>query len=163
MKTYNTDKTVSIENLVQTCSDYRASAKSVVWTNGCFDVLHVGHVHLLSEASRLGDILVVGLNSDDSVRRLKGDGRPYYSFRDRARVLSAIAVVDYIIELDDDLPCSAIEQLKPEVCCKGSDYAPPGGKPIPEAKVISSYGGRLRYVQLLEGYSTSSILEQNNL
>ncbi len=163
MKVQNTDKVLSLENLIRERMDWKAQGKSLVWTNGCFDVVHVGHVHLLHEASKLGDVLVVGLNSDASVRHLKGDGRPRYGFRDRAKVLSAIAVVDHIIELDDDLPCSAIELLKPEVCCKGSDYAPPNGKPIPEASVISSYGGCLHYVQLLEGYSTSSILEQNNL
>jgi rfaE bifunctional protein nucleotidyltransferase chain/domain len=132
----------------------------VVWTNGCFDLLHVGHIRFLQAARELGDRLVVGLNSDDSVRRLKGPRRPLVPADERAEVLAALESVDRVIVFDEDTPEAAIERLRPDVHCKGTDYAPPHGKPIPEAAVVEAYGGRVQFVPLVPGTSTSEIVRK---
>ena len=135
----------------------RAEAKVVVWTNGCFDLLHVGHVRSLQAARRLGDLLVVGLNSDESARRLKGPDRPIMPARERVEILSALECVDYIIEFDELTPETAIRRLTPDIHCKGADYAPPHGKPIPEAAVVEAYGGRIEFLPLVPSTSTSDL------
>jgi rfaE bifunctional protein nucleotidyltransferase chain/domain len=130
-------------------------AKSVVWTNGCFDLFHLGHLHSLRSARALGDVLVVGVNSDASVRRLKGPGRPIVPAAERAEIVAALACVDRVIVFDDLTPEAILAQLKPDIHCKGGDYAPPGGKPIPEAALIHSYGGRIEFLPLVPLTSTT--------
>jgi rfaE bifunctional protein nucleotidyltransferase chain/domain len=141
-------------------SQYRAERKSVVWTNGCFDLLHVGHIRNLQSARQLGDILVVGLNSDDSVRRLKGPDRPIVPAAERAEILAALACVDHVIIFDESTPEAALERLRPDVHCKGADYAPPHGKPIPEAAVVAAYGGRIEFLPLLPDISTTDLVRK---
>lgn len=138
----------------------RAAGRRVVWTNGCFDVLHVGHVRSLRFARGLGDLLVVGVNGDGSVRRLKGPGRPLNPAADRVEVLAALACVDYVVVFDEPTPVEAIRRLRPDVHCKGSDYAPPHGKPIPEAEVVAAYGGRIEFFPLVPSVSTTELVRR---
>jgi rfaE bifunctional protein nucleotidyltransferase chain/domain len=131
-----------------------------VWTNGCFDLLHVGHVRSLQAARRLGDVLIVGVNSDASVRQLKGTGRPILPAEERAELLSALACVDYVVIFDELTPEAALARLQPDVHCKGADYALPHGKPIPEAALVESYGGRVEFLPLVPGTSTSDLIQR---
>jgi phosphoheptose isomerase len=138
---------------------WRSGGKIVVWTNGCFDVLHVGHLHCLEQAKRLGDVLVVGVNSDASVRELKGRGRPIFPLEERMDMLAGFRATDYVVALEGITPEGPIADLKPDIDVKGADYAP-SGKPMPERAVVESYGGRVEFVRLLPEHSTSAILQR---
>jgi rfaE bifunctional protein nucleotidyltransferase chain/domain len=138
----------------------RALGKIVVWTNGCFDLLHLGHVRSLQAARALGDVLIVGVNSDDSVRRLKGPGRPILPAAERAELVASLACVDHAVVFDEDTPDECIRLLRPAVHCKGADYAPPHGKPIPEAALVASYGGRVAFLPLVDGLSTTELIRR---
>ncbi|MCR4590665.1 MAG: D-glycero-beta-D-manno-heptose 1-phosphate adenylyltransferase [Lachnospiraceae bacterium] len=131
--------------------------KKVVFTNGCFDILHVGHVQYLKEARKLGDVLIAGVNSDASVRRLKGDTRPVNTLNDRMEMLSALSFVDYVIPFEDDTPYELIRDIQPDLIVKGGDYRPEDvvGRDIVEAK-----GGSVVIIPQTEGKSTSSLLER---
>lgn len=131
--------------------------QKVVFTNGCFDVLHFGHVHYLLEAKKLGDILVVGLNSDDSVRRLKGPARPINGENERAFVLASLSFVDYITVFEEDTPLNLIKIVQPDVLVKGGDYAL---DQIVGADFVSQNGGIVTTIPFVEGYSSSRIIEQ---
>jgi rfaE bifunctional protein nucleotidyltransferase chain/domain len=139
---------------------YRGAGRSVVWTNGCFDLLHAGHVRSLKAAAALGDVLVVGLNSDASVRRLKGPGRPVLAEAERAELLAALECVDHVLVFPEDEPSNVLCQLRPDVHCKGAEYAPPHGRPLPERAVVESYGGRVAFLPLVEGLSTTELLRR---
>jgi rfaE bifunctional protein nucleotidyltransferase chain/domain len=158
--THPASKVVGWEALLDLQRRYRAEGRTVVWTNGCFDLLHVGHVRNLQAARQLGDVLVVGLNSDDSVTRLKGPERPLLPAAERAEILAALACVDHVVIFDELTPEAALARLKPDIHCKGSDYAPPHGKPIPEAKVVASYGGRIEFLPLLPDHSTTDLVRR---
>lgn len=136
----------------------RASPRRVVFTNGVFDILHAGHVSYLEEARALGDVLVVGLNSDDSVRRLKGPSRPINTQDDRARVLSALRCVDHVIIFDDDTPLGVITALIPDVLVKGGDYT---RDTVVGADVVEQHAGNVVIIPLLEGRSTTSIIARS--
>lgn len=129
----------------------------LVFTNGCFDILHRGHVDYLVAARRLGDRLIVGLNGDDSVRRLKGEGRPVNPYEDRATVLAALEAVDAVVRFDDDTPLRLIEALLPEVLVKGGDYRE---DEIVGAREVKAAGGEVVVVPLLPGRSTTGILNR---
>ena len=148
------------ETLVVLRDRWRREGRTVVWTNGCFDLVHAGHVRSLEAARALGDILVVGLNSDDSVRRLKGEGRPLMPAGDRAQVLAALRAVDHVVVYEEDTPEDALAKLQPDVHAKGADYAPPNGKPLPERSVVEGYGGRIEFLPLVEGASTTQLVEK---
>ncbi len=135
----------------------RSSGGRVVATGGCFDVLHAGHVHSLEAARRLGDALVVLLNSDASVRQRKGEGRPVHTAPDRARVLRGLACVDAVVVFEEDDPREALQRLRPDVWAKGGDYE---GAQLPEASVVGSWGGRVVLLPYVTGRSTSSILDK---
>lgn len=152
-----TGKLRTIQELHDEVAAVRRSGGTVVFTNGCFDVLHAGHVSLLEKSAELGDFLVVGLNSDDSVRRLKGDGRPVHSALDRARVLGAIEPVGAVVFFDDDTPIKLIETLTPDVLVKGADYA---GKEVVGQKAVEAAGGRVELVELVQGLSTTRALSR---
>jgi rfaE bifunctional protein nucleotidyltransferase chain/domain len=141
-------------------AEARAAWQTVVWTSGCFDLLHVGHVRSLQAARALGDVLVVGVNSDASVRRLKGPTRPLVPAAERVEVLAALGFVDRVVVFDEDTPAEALARLRPDIHCKGADYAPPDGKPIPEAAVVTGYGGRVEFLPLVPGNSTSDLVER---
>lgn len=139
---------------------WRKQGKVVVWTNGCFDLLHAGHVFGLFSAKKFGDILVVGVNSDTSVRNLKGEDRPIVEENGRMLTVAGLESVDYVVLLEEPTPESAIVRLKPDVHCKGSEYKPPNGKPIPEATAVESYGGRIEFAPMLPKNSTSDLLRK---
>jgi rfaE bifunctional protein nucleotidyltransferase chain/domain len=146
--------------LLEQRARWRAGGQVVVWTNGCFDLLHVGHVRNLRAARAFGDVLVVGVNSDESVRRLKGPGRPILPAAERMELLAALESVDAVVAFDEATPEAALARLQPDVHCKGADYAPPHGKPIPEASVVAAYGGRVAFLPLVPGVSTTDIVRR---
>jgi rfaE bifunctional protein nucleotidyltransferase chain/domain len=132
----------------------------LVFTNGVFDVLHAGHVKLLTEARSFGDLLVVGLNSDESVRRLKGAGRPVNPLADRALVVGALRVVDGVVAFDEDDPREVLAALRPQVHVKGGDYDP---EAMIETPVVRAYGGEVRIVPLVAGRSSTAVLRSLGL
>jgi D-beta-D-heptose 7-phosphate kinase/D-beta-D-heptose 1-phosphate adenosyltransferase len=135
-------------------SGWRRREQRIVFTNGCFDLLHPGHVSLLHQARSLGDRLIVGLNSDDSIRRLKGAQRPILPGKDRAAILSALEDVDMVVFFDEDTPLNLIGRLKPDILVKGADYR------IDEVvgkDIVEAYGGQVRLVEILKGHSTTAI------
>jgi D-beta-D-heptose 7-phosphate kinase/D-beta-D-heptose 1-phosphate adenosyltransferase len=129
----------------------------LVFTNGCFDIMHRGHVQLLVQARELGDRLLVGLNSDNSTRRLKGTGRPLQPEVDRAACLAALESVDAVVVFDEDTPSDLIAALQPEIMGKGGDYTPDG---LPERDVVEASGGKIVILPYIEGLSTSELLER---
>ena len=133
--------------------------QKIVFTNGCFDVLHFGHVHYLLQAKELGDILVVGLNSDDSVRRLKGPTRPINGEKERAFVLAALSCVDYVVVFEEDTPKELIETVRPDVLVKGGDYAL---DQIVGADFVTRNGGIVTTLPFVEGFSSTRIIEKLN-
>jgi rfaE bifunctional protein nucleotidyltransferase chain/domain len=137
----------------------RAAGRKIVFTNGCFDILHRGHVECLKQARALGDLLVVGLNSDDSVARLKGAGRPVLGQDDRAAVLSALESVDYVCIFNEDTPLELILALTPDVLVKGGDYKP---SEVVGAKEVESWGGQLAIIELVPGASTTELISRIN-
>lgn len=151
-------KLVTLDALLPLRETYRAQGRSVVWTNGCFDVLHAGHVTSLGAARALGDVLIVGLNDDEQVRRAKGEGRPIHGLAQRAAMLGALEIVDHVVAFSEPTPSEVLARLKPDIHCKGADYAPPNGPPIPEADVVRAYGGRLEFLPFVDGLSTTSIV-----
>ncbi len=132
----------------------------MVLTNGCLDLLHAGHVLTLQSASQLGDVLIVGLNSDSSVQQLKGEGRPILPDLGRASILTDLECVDHVLILADLTPSAILQLLQPDVHCKGGDYAPPHGKPIPEMAVVEAAVGRVAFLPLLEGISTTDLIDR---
>lgn len=135
----------------------RPRTETVVFTNGCFDILHRGHVSYLTQARALGDRLVVGLNDDASVRRLKGAGRPVVNQDDRAYVLAALACVDAVTLFDEDTPAELIAALLPDVLVKGGDYSP---EQVVGRDIVESHGGRLVLIPFVAGRSTTDILQR---
>ena len=153
-------KIVSAEELVKLVALLKSKNKKIVFTNGCFDILHAGHLKLLREAKSFGDILVVGLNSDGSVRRLKGNSRPINSQERRAEALSNLGCVDYIVIFEENTPCEIISQIKPNIHVKGGDYDPCNYAKMPEAEIVHKYGGEVKIVKLVEGESTTAIINK---
>jgi rfaE bifunctional protein nucleotidyltransferase chain/domain len=149
----------SLDELVQMRRQWAAEGKKVVWTNGCFDLVHAGHIRSLTEAKSLGDILVVGLNSDSSVRAFKGPSRPLVCQEDRAEVIAALRSVDFVTIFDEPDPTAALSRLQPDIHCKGADYAD-GRKPVPERAIVEAYGGEIRFLPLHEGRSTTGLIER---
>ncbi len=135
----------------------RQRGRRIVFTNGCFDLLHVGHVKYLQAARRLGDLLVLGLNSDASIRRLKGPKRPLIGENERAHILAALDCIDYVILFDEDTPMELIDAVRPQVLVKGGDYTPEG---VVGKDLVESYGGRVELIQFVDGKSTTNIIEQ---
>ena len=134
----------------------QASGKKVVFTNGCFDVLHPGHIDVLTRARSLGDALVVAINGDQSVKRLKGPLRPIFPENERGELLSALDVVDFVCTFDEDTPLEAILEIRPDVLVKGADWT---GN-IVGSKEVESWGGRVAALPLVEGQSTTGIIER---
>lgn len=151
----NIDKALAAEILEAAKKD----GKKIVFTNGCFDILHRGHVTYLNEAKKQGDILVVGVNSDASVKRLKGETRPINSEYDRAFVLGGLKAVDYTVIFEEDTPEDLIACLKPSVHVKGGDYKK---EDLPETKIVESYGGEVVILNFVEGKSTTNIINKIN-
>lgn len=148
-----------LDRLVEALAQARAQGSTIVWTNGCFDILHAGHVTYLDEASRLGDLLVVGMNDDSSVREIKGEGRPINSESDRAVVLAALSSVDYVFIFGDRDTIPMLHRLRPEIYVKGGDYTLDTINQE-ERKLMESIGGAIKIVSGLDGRSTSDLLRR---
>jgi D-beta-D-heptose 7-phosphate kinase/D-beta-D-heptose 1-phosphate adenosyltransferase len=138
-------------------SGIKSRGEKIVFTNGCFDLFHIGHLKLLKEAKKLGDILVVGINTDDSVRRLKGEGRPLISENDRANLIAGLDFVDYIVLFQEENPSELIEAIRPDVLVKGSDYKP---EAVIGKDFVESYGGKIHTIPIVEGISTTYLLNK---
>jgi len=150
-------KVLKIDSLVDEINNLKSQGKKIISTNGCFDILHVGHVRYLQKSAALGDILVVCLNSDRSVKALKGDSRPLNNENDRAEVLAALGCVDFVVIFDEDTPVNYLAQIKPDIHTKGGDY---DINTLPEAKVVMDNGGRLEFISFVEGKSTTNIINK---
>ena len=135
----------------------RAAGQRVVFTNGCFDILHSGHVRYLAAARALGDVLILGLNSDASVRRLKGETRPVNTAEDRAEVVGALKSVDAVVIFDEDTAEELIAKVHPAVYVKGGDYTP---ETLPEARIVERYGAEVAFIPLVAGKSTTNIIQR---
>ena len=146
------------QKLRQVIEVRQKAGQTIVFTNGCFDILHRGHVEYLCRARDLGDALIVGVNSDESVRGLKGDGRPVQPLEDRMRILASLISVDYVIGFSESTPEALLSVLQPDVHTKGGDY---DVQALPEAKVVQAYGGRIELIQFLDGRSSSGIIRKS--
>jgi D-beta-D-heptose 7-phosphate kinase/D-beta-D-heptose 1-phosphate adenosyltransferase len=146
---------VSLDDLLEERARWREEGRRVVFTNGCFDLLHAGHVDLLQKARALGDLLVVGLNDDDSLRRAKGEGRPLLPLEERAEVLQALECVDRVVAFGEDTPARLLEALVPDVLVKGADWP---ADQIVGRETVEAAGGRVERVELREGRSTTGII-----
>ncbi len=151
-------KELALPELVELRGRWRDEGRTVVWTNGVFDVLHVGHLTSLRAARGFGDRLIVGVNADATVRAQKGASRPIFPVAERVELLAALDVVDAVLVFDEPTPVEMLAALRPDVHCKGADYAPPHGKPIPEADLVRGYGGRVEFIPLVPGRSSTDTL-----
>lgn len=150
-------KVIDRKNIVEFTNELRKDGKTIVTTNGCFDILHVGHVRYLQKTKTFADYSVVMLNSDKSVRSIKGPTRPVNNENDRAEILCALDCVDFVVLFDEDSPQNLIAEIKPDVHTKGADYTV---ETLPEAKTIMENGGRIEFISFVEGKSTTSIIEK---
>ncbi|MDH4226879.1 MAG: D-glycero-beta-D-manno-heptose 1-phosphate adenylyltransferase [Deltaproteobacteria bacterium] len=148
---------VGLKKLLTCLKRQKAKRKKVVFTNGCFDILHAGHVRYLKKAASLGDVLVIGLNSDSSVRGIKGHKRPIVPEKERAEVLSALGFVDYVVLFGDSTPIKLITAVKPDILVKGADWKK--GQIVGE-DVVMANGGRVARIRLVKGLSTTNIVEK---
>jgi D-beta-D-heptose 7-phosphate kinase / D-beta-D-heptose 1-phosphate adenosyltransferase len=153
------DKVLPLERLLTRVGSWRSSGQRVVFTNGCFDILHVGHIRLLEEARRKGDRLIVGLNADDSVRRRKGPLRPIVPECERAQVLAAMSAVDAVVLFDESTPLQLVNAIRPDVLVKGGDYAE---EAVVGAREVRSWGGRVELIPLVAGVSTTRLIAKSS-
>ncbi len=150
-------KTVSLKKLLQELAILKKKKKKIVFTNGCFDIVHAGHVRYLKKARSLGDCLVIGLNSDSSVKAIKGERRPIVPENERAEVLGALGFVDYVVKFNDPTPLKLIEAIKPDILAKGADWA---AKDIAGGDIVRKSGGKIRRITLVKGRSTTNIIKR---
>ncbi len=150
-------KVFGLEELVRIRRRLKRQGKKVVFTNGCFDLLHAGHIRLFGEAAKMGEVLIVALNSDASVRRLKGPARPIFPLRERFEILSAIEAIDYLVSFPETTPRRIIATLLPDVLVKGGDWGP---DEIVGRAEVEGAGGRVARVRFVEGHSSSSIIRR---
>lgn len=151
------DKIRTLEELKVEISEWRREGKNLVFTNGCFDILHPGHIYFLERASQLGNVLIVGINSDYSVANIKGQQRPVFPLKDRMTMLSAVQFVDAIISFDESTPEILIGEIMPDVLVKGNDYEISN---IVGRELVIQNGGTVQTIELLKGYSTTEILNR---
>jgi rfaE bifunctional protein nucleotidyltransferase chain/domain len=149
------EKVLTLDDLKVRIAAWRSAGQRIVFTNGCFDLLHIGHITLLEDARREGDRLIVAINSDASVQELKGPTRPIVGERERGRILAALAAVDAVIVFDEPTPLELIVALRPDVIVKGGDYKEDD---IVGAKEVRSWGGRVKIVPTVEGFSTTKLI-----
>jgi D-beta-D-heptose 7-phosphate kinase/D-beta-D-heptose 1-phosphate adenosyltransferase len=152
-----TSKIQTLETMASIADDLRRQGKTIVFTNGCFDILHLGHIRYLRQAKSLGDVLVIGVNTDSSVKSFKGDLRPIVPEDERAELLAALEMVDYVVKFSERTPENIILALKPHIQVKGGDYTP---DQLPEAKAVYSYGGKVEIVPFIKGKATTGIIEK---
>ena len=148
-----------LKNNYSIINKIKSEEKKIVFTNGCFDILHVGHIKYLSQAKDLGDILIIGLNSDKSVKKLKGDNRPINSFEDRAKLLAALKSVDLVIKFEEQTPENLIKEIIPDVLVKGGDY---DIKEIVGYQTVIDNGGQVKTLSFYDGYSSTNYIDKIN-
>ena len=151
------DKILTLDALLAKVKEWKQAGDKIVFTNGCFDLIHLGHVDYLEKASSKGDRMVLGLNTDSSVRRLKGDARPVTDEYSRARVLASLQFIDAVILFDEDTPYELIRAVLPDILVKGNDYL---AENIVGADIVMNNGGKVETVELVEGYSTTNIISR---
>ncbi len=152
------DKILRLEQLLSRVTVWRSAGHRIVFTNGCFDILHVGHIRLLEEARRRGDHLIVGLNSDDSVRLLKGPLRPIAGETERAQILAALSAIDAVVLFNESTPLRLIEAIRPDVLVKGGDYTE---AQVVGAREVRAWGGRLELIPLVGNISTTRLIARS--
>lgn len=147
-------KILSGDKLEHALARWKFFRKKMVFTNGCFDLLHLGHIEYLCKAADLGDILIIGLNSDDSVRRLKGNNRPLNDQQQRAMLLASLSFVSAVVIFEEDTPLNLIARVQPQVLAKGGDYKP---DEVAGADIVKAQGGEVKIIELIPGYSTTGL------
>ncbi|GIW23685.1 MAG: glycerol-3-phosphate cytidylyltransferase [Candidatus Sericytochromatia bacterium] len=143
------------EELLNQINTLKLQKKKIVFTNGCFDILHTGHINYLARAKELGDILIVAVNSDHSVKRLKGKERPINTLNDRMFLLASLCFIDIVTFFEEDTPTEILKKIKPDIHVKGGDYKI---EDLPEKQIIESYGGKIIILPFVQGYSTTNII-----
>lgn len=151
------NKVIKFEKISEITEKLKKENKKIVLTNGCFDIIHIGHARYLQEAKKLGDYLVVGINSDASVKQLKGPSRPLNNENDRAELMGYFEFVDFVVIFSDKTADNLILQVKPDIYAKGGDYTK---ESLPEAKTIEQIGSDVAFINFVEGYSTTKIIEK---
>ncbi len=149
------DKCVSVRSLAATLQKVRRKGNRIVFTNGCFDIIHYGHAQYLEDARLLGDVLIVAINSDASIRRIKGPARPVVCQHDRMKTLAALESVDFVVVFNEDTPLETVRKLKPDVLVKGADW---DKKNIVGGDIVKAYGGTVATIKLVSGRSTTNII-----
>lgn len=152
-----TDKIKTVDEIAVIAAEAKKNGRSVVFTNGCFDLLHRGHVHILRQAKAAGDILIVGMNSDRSVKSIKGSARPILPETDRVELIAAMEMVDYVVLFDEPDPYQLIAAIKPNVLAKGADWS---ADKIVGSDIVERNGGRVAVIPYLKGFSTTEIIER---
>jgi rfaE bifunctional protein nucleotidyltransferase chain/domain len=150
-------KIKNLEEILSIVSHLKENGRKIVFTNGCFDLLHIGHLRTLQKAKSLGDILIVGVNSDDSVKQIKGRSRPITPENERAEIIAALECVDYVVIFSERDPIKLIKAIKPDVHVKGGDY---DMNKLPEAKIVRSYGGKVVLSEKISNHSTTEIIRR---
>lgn len=153
------EKIITTDNLVLKVSQWKKNKMKVAFTNGCFDILHLGHLEILTKSKEFGDRLIVAVNSDESVRKLKGKERPINDFQTRSNMLASFSFVDYVVEFSDDTPKKLIQIIKPDFLIKGGDYKK---KNIVGNDIVSSYGGETIIIPLIDGLSSTNTINKLN-
>ena len=153
------EKIITTDNLVLKVSQWKKNKMKVAFTNGCFDILHLGHLEILTKSKEFGDRLIVAVNSDESVRKLKGEERPINDFQTRSNMLASFSFVDYVVEFSDDTPKKLIQIIKPDFLIKGGDYKK---KNIVGNDIVSSYGGETIIIPLIDGLSSTNTINKLN-
>lgn len=153
------EKIITTDNLVLKVSQWKKNKMKVAFTNGCFDILHLGHLEILTKSKEFGDKLIVAVNSDESVRKLKGKERPINDFQTRSNMLASFSFVDYVVEFSDDTPKKLIQIIKPDFLIKGGDYKK---KDIVGNDIVSSYGGETIIIPLIDGLSSTNTINKIN-
>ncbi|MEI6092086.1 MAG: D-glycero-beta-D-manno-heptose 1-phosphate adenylyltransferase [bacterium] len=149
-------KKVDDSSLNKLVKNLKEQNKTIVFTNGCFDILHAGHIDYMEKAKTLGDVLIVGVNSDESVKRIKGSKRPIVKQEYRLRLLEGISSIDYLVVFEEDTPLALIEKLRPDILVKGADWKDKG---VVGEDFVKTYGGKVKLIDLLPGISTSIVIE----
>jgi D-glycero-beta-D-manno-heptose 1-phosphate adenylyltransferase len=150
-------KIVTIDNIKQRITEARANKKQIIFTNGCFDIIHPGHIEYLSKASDYGDIFILGLNTDNSIRKLKGSDRPILNQHSRAIILASMFFLDYIVLFDEETPYNIIQSIQPDILVKGGDYK---AENIVGYDIVTKKGGKVITIPLTEGFSTTNIIKK---
>ncbi|MEA5428102.1 MULTISPECIES: D-glycero-beta-D-manno-heptose 1-phosphate adenylyltransferase [Arcicella] len=151
------NKIVSLEEAIKRAEDWQKEGKKIVFTNGCFDIVHLGHIDYLEKARNLGDKLILGLNTDASVKRLKGETRPVVNEYARSRMMAAFEFIDAVILFDEPTPLEVIQEIQPDILVKGDDYVV---ETIVGADFVMGKGGEVKTIPLVKGYSTTSLIEK---